>query len=250
MHRDELTAYLDRLLNIRLVSEDSANGLQVEGKDQVRRVGCAVDFSLDLVERAVREEIDFLFVHHGLIWGGLRSITGLTARLLKPMLAHGISLYAAHLPLDAHPELGHAACLAKRAGLVNARAFGDYKGIPVGITGEFASARGREDVLSNLQTCLCLDLQFFSFGKRKVRQMAIISGRGSFAWPQVVAAGADFFLTGEPSHADYHGLKASGLNVCFAGHYQTEKPGVEAVSAHLNGNRLAESIFFDIPSPF
>ena len=121
MKRDELTKLLDEMLNLSAFAEDvSNNGVQVEGRDEVNKAVFAVDASQALFDEAVKRGADFIFVHHGLSWGANpRRLTGFTARRYRTLLEHGITLYAAHLPLDAAPEFGNNAVLAKLVGLEN-----------------------------------------------------------------------------------------------------------------------------------
>jgi putative NIF3 family GTP cyclohydrolase 1 type 2 len=103
MNRDELVAFLDEYLNVQAYPDKSSNGLQVEGKAEVERVAFAVDTTLRTIERAAKAGADMMVVHHGMIWGGLGYITGIHYRRLKALIENGLNLYAAHLPLDAHP---------------------------------------------------------------------------------------------------------------------------------------------------
>jgi dinuclear metal center YbgI/SA1388 family protein len=250
MKLTELVDELDRLLNIHAMEDDSANGLQVEGRAEVRRVGFAVDYSLELAAQAAADRMDLLFVHHGMIWGNLRHLRGVTMTYLKPLVENGISLYAAHLPLDVHPELGHNIQMARLLELRNPSPIIDYKGAPIGILAHTGGPVPREDVLAKIRTTISCDVHFLPFGSERVNRVAIVSGGGAKLALEARAAGADFYLTGETSHSAYHQIKALGLNVCFAGHYLTEKWGVLAVMRHLQERGLVEGQFYDIPTPF
>lgn len=250
MKRTELTAYLDDLLSIDGIEDESPNGLQVEGKEEVRQVGFAVDYSLELAERAVADGLDLLFVHHGLIRTAIRRIDGLTLAYLKPLICSGISLYVAHLPLDVHPELSHNARMARLLQLESVRPLRDATGLPVGLTGELPGEVSRDELAGSIRRLISDQLQVLPFGEPRVKRVAIVSGRGASLSLQARAAGADFFLTGEPAHGYYHQIKALGLNAGFAGHYRTETWGVLAVMEHLQARNLVAGRFYDIPSPF
>jgi dinuclear metal center YbgI/SA1388 family protein len=246
----ELVNYLDQLLRVKEIEDESPNGLQVEGRGEVHRAGFAVDYSPELGRQAATDGLDLLFVHHGLIWGSLKQIRGITLAYLKPLIQNEISLYVAHLPLDVHPELSHNVRMARMLGLTDLRPFGNYKGLAAGVIGRWPGPGGRDGVLEAIRGTISCDVHFLPFGSEDVSQVAIISGGGASLALQAREAGADFYLTGEPSHSSYFQIKTLGLNVCFAGHYLTEKWGVLSVMEHLQTHGLPEGRFYDIPSPF
>ena len=135
--RDELVTYLDELLDINGVSDHSMNGLQVQGAKQVTKVGLATDAALATYQKAADAKCEMLLVHHGIIWGGLKYITGRNYDHLSYLIRNDLNLYAAHLPLDMHPEVGNNALLAKEAGLVQVEPFGAYHGSTIGYRGRF-----------------------------------------------------------------------------------------------------------------
>lgn len=246
----DIVHHLDSLLDINGIEDKSPNGLQVEGRSTVNRVGLAVDYSPELVEQATRDGMDLLFVHHGLIWGGLQRITGVTLAFLKPLLTADISLYAAHLPLDIHPELGHNACLARMLQLQSPQPFGRYHGREIGLIGQLPAPQSRDSLVQVIRRDISPDLILLPFGPSTISRVAVVSGGGASLALEAREAGADFFLTGETSHSVYHQIKAAGLNVGFAGHYISEKWGVLAVANHLESHFDLETRFYDIPTPF
>jgi len=246
----DLVRHLDTLLRIDFIPDDSPNGLQVEGRPDVQRIGFAVDYCPELAERAAADGMDLLFVHHGLIWGEVRRLRGLTMRFLRPLVRADLSLYAAHLPLDIHPELGHNIQLARRLGLADPVPFGNYHGHPIGVVGRWPGPPERARVLAAVREQISGQASLLPFGTETVQAVGIISGGGAKLAEQARDAGADFYLTGETSHSQFHHLRELGLNTCFAGHYQTEKWGVLAVLEHLRKQGLAEGRFYDLPTPF
>lgn len=250
MRRSELTGWLDRLLDIDSIDDESANGLQVEGRESVTRVGFAVDYSPELVDLAVQGGVDLLFVHHGFIWGGLRHIRGVRLAFLRPLLLNGISLYAAHLPLDAHPVFGHSACMGRMLGLEDTQPFGPYKGKAMGVIGRLPVPSRREEFVDRIRDLVSPEPLLLPFGPDQVSRVAIVSGGAAGMAVQAAEAGADFYLTGEPNHGHYHATRAAGINTCFGGHYHTEKWGVLAVMERVQAEGLAECVFYDLPTPF
>ena len=148
VHLRDVVAYLDATLEIDRFRDYAPNGLQVEGAPEVDTVVTGVSANQVLFDRAIELGADLIVVHHGLIWGaGLPTVTGPTARRLKALLAHDVSLAAYHLPLDKHPRLGNNTGLADAIGLALAdrSAFGDVKGVALGLAGSWATALARDE---------------------------------------------------------------------------------------------------------
>lgn len=244
----KLVDFLDGYLDIGSWEDRSMNGLQVEGKRTFSKVGFAVDASLETFKEAKSRDIDLIVVHHGLIWGGIDYIRGFVSERLKILLKNEISLYAAHLPLDAHPEVGNNAQIVKLLGAKIEEPFGEYKGRAIGFTGSFEEEVGLTDILDTLSTELETDVKVLDFGKSRVKKIAAISGGGAFGVPEAADKGVDVFITGEPEHSAYHTAKESGLNVVFAGHYATETLGVKALMEIVKAKITPKVEFIDIPT--
>ena len=245
--RDELVRYLDRKLNLAGFAGDvSNNGLQIEGADEVRKVVVGVDGSLSLFERAAEAGAQMVIVHHGISWGSEpRRFTGLTAARLKFMFGHGISLYAAHLPLDAHPELGNNAELCRIAGLADLTPCCNYHGLDIGFAGKFAVPT----TLRELAARFGFEGTFYGDPDRKLTTATAVSGGGGLdALCDAVDRGADVLITGEFSHEMYHAVKESGLAVLPLGHYASETYGVRAVLKDLLKTFPLEGEFIDLPT--
>jgi dinuclear metal center YbgI/SA1388 family protein len=246
--RDKIVNYLNSFLEIERIKDASCNGLQVQGVKQVKRIGLAVDACMAAYKKASAKKCQMLVVHHGLIWDGLKSIRGAEREQVRYLLDHGISLYAAHLPLDMHPVVGNNAVLAKALGLSSVKPFGKYKGNYIGCAGVLpevmtvdAAGRSCKKILGG---------GFFSlpFGKRKCRSLAIVSGGGSDAIPEAIEKGIDCFITGEASHWNHHAALEGHLNVLYLGHYHSEKPGVKALGKKLEKEFDVETVFLDVPT--
>ncbi|WP_297435673.1 Nif3-like dinuclear metal center hexameric protein [Thermococcus sp.] len=248
MNRDELVAFLDEYLNISAFPDKSSNGLQVEGRGKVERVAFAVDTTLRTIERAVKGKADMLMVHHGMIWGGLGYITGIHYKRLKALMEGGINLYAAHLPLDAHPEVGNNVGLLKLLGLEPKGPFGDYRGLSIGFYGEFEEPQPIEKVAQVIAEKLDTTVKTYEFGKRKIKTVGAISGAGAFALEEAHRKDIDLLITGEFTHADY--LTAIDLpqSVLVAGHYKTETLGVKALMEVVKEKFGVNVFFIDEPT--
>ena len=250
----ELTTYLDELLELdRFPHDPSNNGLQFQGNNQVRKAVFAVDASEAAMTIAADLEADFLFVHHGISWGsGLRRITGGCAERIKILAKDNISLYAAHLPLDANEMLGHNALLAQMAELESLTPFGEYHGSRIGVCGTLPKAVTMKKLAEIFHEALPSEGEFRGLGdfSRKVKKIGIISGGG--AWPdlfdEINNANVDALITGEFTHEVWHPANEAGGPVLALGHYRSETPGVIAVMNAVREQFDLETEFIDLPT--
>ncbi|HEX7021939.1 MAG TPA: Nif3-like dinuclear metal center hexameric protein, partial [Trueperaceae bacterium] len=233
MNRDDLVAFLDDYLHIGDYDDLSLNGLQVEGKDEIRKVAVAVDASLATCQRAAETNADMLIVHHGLFWGEPLALRGPHKTRVQTLLDAGISLYAAHIPLDAHREVGNNWGLARILGLTDLQDFGTYKGKPIGVQGVFPNAMTLRELADLIEQQLGESVLVHAGGKMEVKSLGIISGGAS--WDVVTAAeeGLDAFLTGEPKHEVFHEAFERHIDALYAGHYMTETVGVKLLADKL-----------------
>jgi dinuclear metal center YbgI/SA1388 family protein len=225
--RDALVKWLDNYLAVHDFQDKSLNGLQVEGADEVQKVAFAVDSSLSTFEQAAQTGADMLVVHHGLFWGQPLAMTGMHKNRVRFLLENNISLYAAHLPLDAHEEVGNNYGLARILGMTDLQGFATYKGKAVGVKGVFPNPVTLRDLANTLEQELGESVLVHAGGKLEISTMAIVSGDAS--WNVVTAAdeGLDAFLTGEPRQETFYESFERNINALYAGHYMTETVGVK-----------------------
>lgn len=229
----ELTGYLDEYLQIDAVEDASVNGLQVEAGDQVRRVGVAVDAAAATIQAAVEEDCQLLLVHHGLLWGPPAPLTGSLGARVRACFAGGLSVYAAHLPLDRHPEVGNNVLLVRALGGRPDGEFGEVGGVPLGVLAEVEPPAAAAELAGRLAAAGCPEPLVWSFGPDPVRRLAVVTGAGCSLLEDAAAAGAECFVTGEPRHSAYHTARECGIHCLFGGHYATETLGVRALAEHL-----------------
>jgi dinuclear metal center YbgI/SA1388 family protein len=224
------------------------NGLQVENSGTVTRIAAAVDAHLPVVEKAVAAGADLLLVHHGLFWSGLQPVTGPLHRKLKMALDHNLAILSQHLPLDAHPEFGNNALLARELGLDPVGGFPDfpYRGVPIGW--RFEVEMDRDLLTHRLGEVVKGPVQLCPGGPQVVRRLGICSGGAGGEIAAVAAAGIDTFITGEGPHWSYTAAEELGVNLLYAGHYATETFGVRALAAHLAREFAVEWVFVDHPT--
>lgn len=247
----DVARYFDELLRIdRFAGDPSNNGLQVEAGTECVRAAFAVDASLAVFERAAEESADLLVVHHGLSWGGEpRRWTGMTGRRFGTLFGNALSLYAAHLPLDAHSRYGNNAALSDLMKLENRTMFFPYHDLEIGILGDLPEAL-TPDAAAALAAC---GKPFTLFrapdGPQTVRKLAVISGGGGLdGLLAAVDAGADLLVTGEFGHTMYHPMLENRTHVAALGHYASEVHGVRNLMK-LAGSELGlETIWIDCPT--
>lgn len=244
----ELISYMDDYLKVNEISDVSINGLQIEGKKEVKKVCLGVDSSLEIFKETSKRKADLILVHHGLIWGGLKSIRGLVKERISYLLENGISLYAAHLPLDMHPEVGNNIGLIKILNLSEPEPFGAYHGVKIGFKGKYEKMKSIKEVSKTLERALPAKVESFNFGPDKIKSVGIVSGGGGSAFEDCIKEEIDLFITGEPSHTIYHIAKEAGINLIFAGHYATEKLGVMALGKNIEDKYKIKTEFIDIPT--
>lgn len=245
---DDLTVYLNEYLAIREVPDwkEAYNGLQVSGRAEVRTVAVAVDACLATIEQAAALNADLMIVHHGLFWGAKAPVTGAYYRRLAMLIKNDLALYSCHLPLDAHPEVGNNAVLARMLGLEPTGRFGEHEGVRIGVTAEVELPR--EEFVQRVRTALNIEPLVVPSGPDVVRRVGIVTG-GAGNWiDRAASAGLDTFLTGEGAHHTYFEAEERGINVLYAGHYATETVGVRALAGHLEKQFGLETRFVDHPT--
>lgn len=248
MRLEELVDYLDGYLRIAEVPDypNALNGLQVEGRDEVRRIGVAVDASEASIRAAAGRGCDVLIVHHGLFWDGNVPVTGRRYRRLRLLIERGIALYSAHLPLDVHPEVGNNVVLARELGIAVEGTFGDYKGMPVGVWGRLELSR--EALAARLDEVLGGRVRLLPGGPERLERVGVLTGAGGGMIADAIAAGLDALVTGEGAHHTYFDAIEGGINVYYGGHYATETWGVRALGAHLSERFGVPTEFIDLPT--
>jgi dinuclear metal center YbgI/SA1388 family protein len=249
IRRDELIDCLDEYLRVSEFDDASQNGLQLEGPDEVTKVAFAVDACQTSFEQAVAAGAQLLIVHHGLFWSKSRLLVGPHFRRVKTLIEGNCGLYASHLPIDAHPEIGNNAELARLLRLTDTRPFGTYHGSSIGIAGELDPAIDIAALIGRLVDALTVPpIRVLAHGPEKAHHVGCISGGAAMMIDQVEEAGLDTYITGETNHTFFHEAEERGLNVLFCGHYATETLGVKALMRHLAAQFELETVFLDVPT--
>lgn len=248
MKAKALVAHLDEYLRPNDFVDASRNGLQVQGHEDIRKVGAAVDACVDSITIAAERSIDLLIVHHGLIWERPDPVVGAHYERVKKLLDAGINLYAAHLPLDAHLEVGNNAQIIRKLGFEVESGFGKYHGMLIGARGRRKTPVSKNELLKSATRLFGPDTRGDMFGVEKISTLAVCSGAGASLLPEFQIAGIDCFITGEPRHAFFHFCKEHRLNVIYGGHYATETFGVVALAEYVQEKFGLPFEFIDVPS--
>lgn len=239
----------DRYLNAARISDYCPNGLQVEGRPQVRRIVSGVTASQALVDAAVEAEADVLLVHHGYFWKGENPcITGMKRRRLQTLLANDISLLAYHLPLDMHAEVGNNVQLAAQLGITVEGPLEPENPRTVGLLGSLPEAMNPRDFARHVQQVLGREPLLVE-GEAMIRRVGWCTGGGQGYIDQAIAAGVDLYLTGEASEQTFHSARENGISFIAAGHHATERYGVQALGEYLARRFALEHRFIDCPNP-
>jgi dinuclear metal center YbgI/SA1388 family protein len=247
MLRNELRDYLDKLLEAERFRDYCPNGLQVEGRAELRRVVCGVTASQALIDEAVRQNADAILVHHGWFWRGEDGrVTGIRKRRLATLLGADISLFAYHLPLDAHAQFGNNAQLAQRLAWRIEGRFGEQE---IGFIGCPAQPSTAAQIAGALEAQLGRSALVIGSADQPVKRLAWCSGGAQGWFEEAIAAGADCYVSGEISEQTVHLARESGVPYIAAGHHATERFGVMALGDHLCENFALDCRFVDVDNP-
>jgi dinuclear metal center YbgI/SA1388 family protein len=244
----EIVAFCDhRTRRMDIKDFDGAhNGLQVENNGVVTRIGAAVDAGQFPFEAAVTAGIDFLICHHGLFWTPPIPLTESHYRKIKTALDGNLAVYGAHLPLDAHPEIGNNALLAQALGLEKVGTFLNYEGNDIA-TIALGPEGGRDKLSASLKALFPDTFQAIEYGSRKPQRIAILTGSGQSAVPQLLKNDIDTLVTGELRQHHFNMAQELGLNLYPCGHYATEVFGVQALAAEVATRFQLEWQFLEQP---
>jgi dinuclear metal center YbgI/SA1388 family protein len=247
--REQLTSAFNTLLTPEKFKDYGPNGLQVEGRARVRKIVSGVTASLALIEAAVARGADTIFVHHGLFWRGQDGrVVGWMKQRLQMLLAHDINLYAYHLPLDAHPELGNNAQLGAQLGFTPTGRFGEQD---LGFLGQHSQGNfsNPSELAQHLEYVLKRPVAGVFAKELAIKNIAWCTGGAQSYFEAAIAAGADAFITGEISEPQAHYAREMGVAYFACGHHATERYGAPAVAAHVAQQLGLAHEFVDIDNP-
>ena len=243
--RDEILAFAHAYLDVDAYPDYGPMGMQVPGSREVSRIACAVSSSLELFERAAAANADLILVHHGLFWDrDPRGIDEPLKRRLEALFDADLTLAAYHLALDAHPEVGNNALLARELGILPERRFAE-----LGFGGALSEPVGIEDFADRVRTALDMEPLVFDSGPDTIESAAVVTGGAGRLLPEAAREGYDLFVTGEAEEWTLQSSKELGIHYVAGGHYATERIGIKALAAKLAERFELDWEFVELPNP-
>jgi len=249
VERDIIVEYLNNILQPSLYSDITYNGLQVEGKDKIKKIGFSVDCSFEIFNLCVTLNIDLLITHHGLIWKGWNRISGINKQRISLLIKNDINLYVSHLPLDVNKNFGNN---IKILNLFNAESSDIFAN--VGIIGILGVEKSFDDLLNIVKNNINKNPKFINYNENKIKKIGICSGSLSLAnLEEGISKNIDCIITGEAMGESmfYYIAKENKISIIFAGHYETEKFGILSLMEIIkNEFKNLEFLFIDKPIIF
>ncbi|GMT50354.1 MAG: GTP cyclohydrolase 1 type 2 [bacterium] len=245
----EVVSYTNQYLNVDQYRDYCPNGLQVEGKSDVQTIISGVSASYELFQKAHEHGADLILVHHGILWGNEPIVlSGSFKRRIKYLLTHEMTLLAYHLPLDAHKEVGNNAMVAKHLGLKDLESFANYKANEIGFIGHLDEAISYKDFTGIVESVFQSKLVSYPFGKKKIQRVGIVTGGAEELIMSAIEKNCDLYITGEVGEPTLHLAKEEEINFIAAGHYNTEKFGVQALGQQIAREMNVKHLFIDVPN--
>lgn len=241
---------LNQLLAPHKIKDYCPNGLQIEGKSQIQKVVTGVTACQELIDIAIAKQADAILVHHGYFWKGEPEVLkGMKRERIAALIKHDINLFAYHLPLDVHPELGNNAQLAQRLGIKLRRGLEPWDPLSVAQVGKFAEPITPQELSQRLNVALEREPLWIDGNKPEIRSVAICTGGGQNYIDLAASQGIDAFISGEVSERTVYTAREMNIHYYSAGHHATERYGVQAVGEWLAENYGLDVEYVEINNP-
>lgn len=247
---EDIINFCNQYLDVGRFRDAGVNGLQVEGSPTIQRLATAVSISREVISSALAWKADGILVHHGMLWGQRSGpITGPFRTRLRFLLANDLNLIGYHLPLDAHPEVGNNALLARELGLTISEPFASVEGQFIGFIATAPNPVAVLDLIGQVIEITEREPIVLGGGPSEVKRVAILSGSGAFALDEAAAAGCEVLITGDARESTMALARELGVTVIAAGHEATERGGVQSLSTLLRERFGIEVNFVSTPNP-
>ncbi len=246
----EIVSYANELLETDRIKDYCPNGLQVEGKKEVRRIVTGVSACMELFEEATRRNADAIVVHHGMFWDSdPKPVKGSLKARIKFLLDNDLSLIGYHLPLDRHAEVGNNIELVRKLGLVDPKPFGMYGAQSISYIARTAEPTPVGEFIKTVSQVTMREARCHLFGPKLINLVSICSGGAPGLLREAIKRKADLFVTGEEAEWIYHLSKEEGIHYVAAGHHATERLGVIALGERIKEKFGVEVVFVDVANP-
>lgn len=248
--RDEIVQFLDEYLQITKFRDYCPNGMQVIGRPAVERVALGVSANLECFRLAAEQKADLLITHHGLFWENtLPGVGTMLKGRLKMLFENDITLLGYHLPLDAHPESGNNALWLQKLGFtLDGINLGEVRGRLIGAVGSAPKRQTLRNLVASVAEIAQTQPHVYAYGPQTVRRLGVVTGGGYHNLKDAIALGCDTFLTGEVGEPTEAIAREEGVNFIGAGHYNSEKLGVQALGSLLETRFGVKAFFCDVPN--
>lgn len=246
----DIIQWCDQTLKSPEFKDYAPNGLQIEGKTEVRKILAAVTASQDAIDAAIRENADLLLVHHGYFWKGEASpITGMRGKRIKSLIQHDISLLAYHLPLDSHPSLGNNAAIADLLELERIEALDPSERHPIGNIGYLNQPMPVEEFKKFVSEKLKFDVTLLPADKTMIEKVGFCTGGAQDFIVKAAEQGCDAYISGEVSERTFYEAKELGVHYFACGHHATERYGVQRLGQAISEQFDIEYVYFELNNP-
>lgn len=246
----DIIQWCDQTLKSSEFKDYAPNGLQIEGKTEVRKILAAVTASQDAIDAAIRENADLLLVHHGYFWKGeAYPITGMRGKRIKSLIQHDISLLAYHLPLDSHPSLGNNAAIADLLKLERIEALDPSERHPIGNIGYLNQPMPVEDFKKFVSETLKFDVTHLPADKNMIEKVGFCTGGAQDFIVKAAEQGCDAYISGEVSERTFYEAKELGIHYFACGHHATERYGVQRLGQAISEQFDIEYVYFELNNP-
>lgn len=246
----DIIQWCDQTLKSPEFKDYAPNGLQIEGKTEVRKILAAVTASQDAIDAAIRENADLLLVHHGYFWKGeAYPITGMRGKRIKSLIQHDISLLAYHLPLDSHPSLGNNVAIADLLRLERIEALDPSERHPIGNIGYLNQPMPVEEFKKFVSEKLKFDAIHLPADKNMIEKVGFCTGGAQDFIVKAAEQGCDAYISGEVSERTFYEAKELGVHYFACGHHATERYGVQRLGQAISEQFNIEYVYFELNNP-
>ena len=246
----DIVQWCNQTLKANEFKDYAPNGLQIEGKSEIKKIVCAVTASEDAIDAAIAQQADVLLVHHGYFWKGEPyPITGMRGNRIKKLIQHNISLIAYHLPLDAHPVLGNNAAIADLIGLKNLEALDSSEKHPIGNIAYLEHALSPEQFKAKLQAIFDFNVIHLPSDKPQIQKVGFCTGGAQDFINKAAQENCDAYISGEVSERTFYEAKELGVHYFACGHHATERGGVQRLGQAIADQFTISVQFVDTANP-